>query len=600
MSTKGGGLMNIPGSTVLVLGGAGMVGRAVCRELLTHQPARIIVSSLFEAESKEAVEQLTEEHRRTRELQGIREVEFIPEWGNVFVRDSLKDMTAGAIMAKPEFREQMVEDILAPLTLKTLERFFLYQMVMRHHPDVIIDGVNTATAIAYSDIFSSARKIWNQVKEDKVDRESVERLLSSLYIPQLIRHVDVLYRAMASADTQAYVKLGTSGTGGMGWNIPYTHGEERPSALLLSKSAVAGAHTLLLFLLARTPGILTFNEDNPTELVSKPSPATMEIKPTALIGWRAIRYGEVLKKGKPIQLEAITLDSARTIAHGDQLRLVDPKAAKVTKEVLSTVFVDTGENGVFSTEEFSAITSPGQMEFVTPEEIARNVVDEVRGVNTGKDVINALNVTCMGPTYRAGFQRERAMKKLRMLEKEHGCESIAFENLGPPRLSKLLYEAAYLRRVYSSIEQAAKAKPEAMVEAVKRLLTREPKLVATPATIGIPLLLETNDTLQLIRGREVKTPPLREFEEVRLEPGRIEEWARAGWIDLRIKNMDLWKQRLSRVMLDANSIPAAETSSRYVRDQDFWEGNGDRWPINPGELVAWIFINEDQGVRGRE
>ena len=43
--------------------------------------------------------------------------------------------------------------------------------------------------------------------------------------------------------------MGTTGTGGMGLNIPYTHSEERPSRVLLSKSAMAGAQSMLLFLM---------------------------------------------------------------------------------------------------------------------------------------------------------------------------------------------------------------------------------------------------------------------------------------------------------------------------------------------------------------
>ncbi|MGE0488568.1 MAG: short-chain dehydrogenase [Vulcanimicrobiota bacterium] len=592
--------MNIKGSTVLVLGGAGMVGRAVCRELIENEPARIIVSSLFEAEAREAVEQLQEEYQRARGLQGIKGVEFIPEWGNIFTRTSLKDKTGGAIVSDPEGRQAVIEDTLAPLTFETLKRFFLYELVMRHKPQVIIDGINTATGIAYSDIFTRARKVWQTLQHEGPNRDEVEHLLCSLYIPQLIRHVDVLYRSMARADTQAYVKLGTSGTGGMGWNIPYTHGEERPSALLLSKSAVAGAHTLLLFLLARTPGILTFQDDDPHNLLSKPAPATMEIKPTALIGWRGIRYGDVIKRGRPVQLEAISLADAKPIGSEGDLTLYDARAAQPTDEVMRTVFVDTGENGLFSTEEFIAITSPGQMEFVTPEEIARNVVDEVRGINTGKDVINALNVTCMGPTYRAGFQRERAIQKLRQLEREHGVESIAFENLGPPRLSKLLYEAAFLRRIYGTIQKAVEATPADMTARCLELLREHPKLVATPATIGIPILFEEDGVRQLVRGREVKTPPSRGDEVVPLDDVSVEQWVRAGWIDLRVENMAVWKQRFEKVRTDAASIPAADTSSRYVRDLDFWEGENDAWPINPGELVAWIFINEDKGERGRE
>ena len=44
--------------------------------------------------------------------------------------------------------------------------------------------------------------------------ELVERLLASLYIPQLIRHVQILHRALIDFDVTAYVKIGTSGTGG--------------------------------------------------------------------------------------------------------------------------------------------------------------------------------------------------------------------------------------------------------------------------------------------------------------------------------------------------------------------------------------------------
>ncbi|MBI3926722.1 MAG: short-chain dehydrogenase [Armatimonadetes bacterium] len=593
--------MNIRTTTVLVLGGGGMVGRAVCRELIEGEPARIVVSSLLEDESRAAIEFLREEYRRTRRLQsGLPPIEFVPEWGNIFVRESMKQMSGRAVLTTPEGRAAIIEDMLAPLTLDILQRFALYQLIMRHRPDVIIDAINTATGIAYGDIFGQARRVWAELREpDGAARESVEHLLCGLYIPQLIRHVDVLYRAMARADTRAYVKLGTSGTGGMGWNIPYTHGEERPSALLLSKSAVAGAHTLLLFLMARTPGILSFKDED--HLVAKRPPATKEIKPTALIGWRGISYGDVLKRGQPVYLEEVSLQDAQPVKTGMQLQLFDPEARKVSDRKLRTVFVDTGENGLFSTEEFVAITSPGQMEFVTPEEIARNVVDEIRGINTGKDVINALNVTCMGPTYRAGFQRERALRRLRQLEQEHGCESIAFENLGPPRLSKLLFEASFLKRIYGTMQGVLEKTAQELSQGCLDLLRERADLVATPVTLGIPILFEEGGELRLLRGREVKTPPPSAGVQVQLEDQSLEDWARAGWIDLRPASMGVWRSRLEQVIADAASISPEDTSSRYVRDREFWiQDDPDGWLIQPGELVAWIFINEDKGMRGRE
>lgn len=582
----------------MVLGGGGMVGRAVCRELLKNRPARIVVCSLHEEESKLAIQTLQEELERAEKLtHNHPTVELVPEWGNLFARDSLRHLTGNQAMQTPEGRAAIIEDTLTPMSATVARRFYLYQLVLQYRPQVIIDAMNTATGIAYSDIFSHARQVWREVQDESTNKDSVEKLLCSLYIPQLIRHVDVLYRAMVAVDTKAYVKLGTSGTGGMGWNIPYTHGEERPSSVLLSKSAVAGAHTLLLFLLARTPGIASL--ENEDEVVSKAPPATMEIKPTAMIGWRGIGHGPIHKRGRPVELEEVDLKTA--IPATGTLKLDDPALEKLSGRLLETVFVDTGENGLFSTEEFVAITSPGQMEFVTPEEIARNVVDEVRGVNTGKDVINALNVTCMGPTYRAGFQRQRAIQKLRELESRHGVDSVAFENLGPPRLSKLLYEAYYLKRLFGDLQDVLKHEPGQLVKQIFELLEQQPDLLATPVSIGIPVLFEKDGQPQLLRGRQIKTPPPSGNNEVQLDGHNLEEWARAGWIDLRPANLELWQQRIRALVADSLSIPATDTSSRYVRDREFWRGDEDgSFSIQPGEIAAWIFINEDKGERGRE
>ena len=46
--------MNIEGSKVLVLGGYGLVGIAVCRELLDRNPREIQIHSLRQEEAEEA------------------------------------------------------------------------------------------------------------------------------------------------------------------------------------------------------------------------------------------------------------------------------------------------------------------------------------------------------------------------------------------------------------------------------------------------------------------------------------------------------------------------------------------------------------------
>src|SRR6185436_11496036 len=181
-----------------------------------------------------------------------------------------------------------------------------------------------------------------------------------------------------------YVKVGTTGTGGMGLNIPYTHSEERPSRVLLSKSAIAGAQSMLMFLMARTPG----------------APITKEIKPAAAIAWKKIGYGPIRRGGQDIRLV-----DARPRPLGATFSTEDPEAAQVSDKVYQNVFIDTGENGVFSLEEFVTVSSAEQMEFVTPEEIARYLVFEIEGGNTGHDILGALDGAVLGPTYRAGLLR---------------------------------------------------------------------------------------------------------------------------------------------------------------------------------------------------
>ena len=264
-----------------------------------------------------------------------------------------------------------IDDIVDELTEPVLHRSALYQLLAHFKPDVVIDCINSATAIAYQDLFQSARDVMKHLKDSTSAgphglHESIEKLLCTLYVPQLIRHVQIFYKSMNEAGTNVYVKIGTSGTGGMGLNIPYTHSEEKPSSVLLSKSAVAGAHTLLLFLMGRTPD----------------APITKEIKPTGAIAWKKIGFGQIAKRGKPIELYDCPPEKGISLKNTFKIK-TDGSVAEPTHQLLQSVFIDTGENGIFSRGEFEAISTPGQMEYVTPEEIAQDVIYEIKGGNTG-------------------------------------------------------------------------------------------------------------------------------------------------------------------------------------------------------------------------
>ena len=561
--------MVITNKTVLVLGGWGLVGSAICRKLMEENPKRIILTSLKESEAKEACATMRAEYPKAGSNF------FIPWWGNVFVRNEFKDLNREEILTDPLRRSKFIDDIIEELTPAVLERSALYQLITSHRPDVVIDCINSATAIAYQDIFQSSRDVLLALKNNSDTlRETVERLLATQYTPQLIRHVQIFYRSMNIAKTSTYVKIGTSGTGGMGLNIPYTHSEEKPSRVLLSKSAVAGAHTLLLFLMGRTPD----------------APITKEIKPTGAIAWKRIGFGEIAKRGKPIDLVDCPVEDG--IELKGSFRIRTHQEPKKTGQRLRSVFIDTGENGIFSRGEFEAIATPGQMEFVTPEEIADSVLYEIRGGNTGHDIINALDNATLSPTYRAGFMFQGALAKMKHLEKEHHAESVAFEMLGPPRLSKLLYEAHLLKKLYGTVNAVLKKPAKTMSADITALIRKDAALRSQIVSIGIPILMPNGKTL--LRGSEVKIPAFRGVNELPVTTASIEEWAHAGWVDLRPSNMQHWKQRLSIIKKEVEHHVVNDTSSRNFRTPEYW-GNFDE--IDGGKIVGWIFTEEEKGKR---
>ena len=218
--------MDIRGKSVLILGGYGLVGQAVARRLLQEQPREMTLLSLHRHEAEEATESLQSEALGTA-LQAA--------WGDVFAFTDVKDRPRREVFDDHALRRRLIESLIEPLSDAAVAHYYLYQLVTERRPDIIVDAVNTATGIAYQDIYKTSRNAYQVLKDGGDLRESVETLLATDSLPQLIRHVQVLYQAMVKAETRAYFKIGTSGTGGMGLNIPYTHSEEKPSRVLLSK-----------------------------------------------------------------------------------------------------------------------------------------------------------------------------------------------------------------------------------------------------------------------------------------------------------------------------------------------------------------------------
>lgn len=427
----------------------------------------------------------------------------------------------------------MVDDCIDELNTEILQSSALYDVLFTYKPDAVIDCINTATAIAYQDIYAGARKILKETDDNQyASSETVERLVASLYVPQLTRHIQILYKGLVDAKTTVYLKVGTSGTGGMGLNIPYTHSEEQPSRVLLAKAAVAGAQTLLLFLTARTPN----------------GPIVKEIKPSATIAWKRIGYGQVMRKGKLIPLEDMLPEHAKET--NGQFSFNDTQHIIDTGDHVKSVFIDTGENGIFSRAEFQTISALGQMEIVTPEEIADTVVFELRGGNTGLDVINALDASVMGPTYRGGIMRNDAMSQLNALEKQYDVHSVAFEMLGPPRLSKLLFEANILKRIAHSLESVSSMTAIELSKQAEKLIIENHSLRSEMLSVGLVILM--SDGEKYLRGSDVKIPAFRGENSLEIDTHSIKQWCYEGWIDLRPSNFEQWQERIIRIKKKCN------------------------------------------------
>lgn len=554
--------------TFMILGGAGLVGFQVAHRIATDlAPDRIVIVSLREPEVAKAVEDL-------RSLFPDGETEFVGEWGDVFAREEYARRSRGELLEDDDAREGIFEDLLGPVD-GAYERSLLARLIQRYRPDVIVDAINTATAISYQDVYTSARFAKRSVDRLQADpsypagdvAQEVETLILSQAVPQLIRHVMILDRAMRNVRTRLYLKIGTTGTGGMGLNIPYTHSEDRPSAKLMTKSSVAFAHTGLLFLMARTPG----------------GPIVKEIKPAAMIGYAEITYRTVTERGEPVRV----FEARKDDLGGSLVLRADPAGFAAGPELQLPV-IGTGENGWFTKGEFEAITSLGQMEFLTPEEVAGICVREILGSSTGRDVITALDAAVMDSTYRAGVLRTDALAVLRRLEADTGTHSVALGQLGPPELSKLLWEAELLKLAYGTLPAVLAMTADEISTTVCKLLEDRPKLRDTITSLGLPIL--ARDGASIIRGPRIRIPEMAGTDEVPLDDESKEQWADKGWVDLRPANFAKWQDRFQAMRMaragKAQRGSAGVTLDAYVSED-----------ITIGAVAAWILTNELGGYR---
>ncbi len=158
--------------------------------------------------------------------------------------------------------------------------------------------------------------------------------------------------------------------------------------------------------------------------------------------------------------------------------------------------------------------------------------------------------------------------------------SVAFELLGPPRLSKLLFEAYIIQRVAPQLSQALQADVHVLSQQAFDLVRDDSPLRRQMISIGIPVLVP--DGTGLLRGPVIKSPD-----------------AEHGWVDLRPENMGRWQGRLKAIQGEIETTLSGDTSSQFDRPFESsrtWQPH-DRFDV--GEVVGWVFNEEERGRRGK-
>jgi hypothetical protein len=204
-------------------------------------------------------------------------------------------------------------------------------------------------------------------------------------------------------------------------------------------------------------------------------------------------------------------------------------------------------------------------------------------------VIAAIDSAVMNPTYRAGYLRHRALADLERLESETSTHSVALGHLGPPELSKLLWEAELFKLRYEKLRAVLKRMPEELSEELSELIQAQEfeQMCQTIISLGLPILLPGGK--HIIRGPRISIPEKIE-PDVRITEEDVDAWAQKGWVDLRPRNMALWLERFEKMESSRRHIhgrgSAAVTLEGYLYED-----------IRIGEVVGWIFNNEHDGYR---
>lgn len=282
----------------------------------------------------------------------------------IFGGNGLVGRTTRNELTKRGWKVVTVDKKKPPSTIETYKQADILQkgtietLVSDYSPEIIINCVNVATICS-----KDAPKNYND----------------------FIGFYTELYRSIRKLNKKThYLQVGTTGAGGLGFNIPFTHGDNIEDLPIIHKAAFAGITSGLLSMLSRS-------FTNGTRI--------SEIKPG--------------------------------------LAIFDPILKSVEFEGTETKLIDGGESGSYTYDELALLTS--FMGFTTVDKI----VDKLLAILTKKQRImrsTVYNLTDATNQSIISQDSSDIKKKHRILSamrpKKNSTYIIATGNLGPPEITR--------------------------------------------------------------------------------------------------------------------------------------------------------------------
>lgn len=534
--------------TVLVLG-VGQIGKAITKKIIEQNPQRIILHNLTKEESDYCCEYFSKYSKN---------IELIPSYGDIFLPFDFNKLTT--IDEQLKNKEELLKFYYSDLSPEILKQSTLYKLAQKWDPDLIIDAINSGTVLGNH--YKPELILSKVSKNANVDVNTSAEILLNDFVPKAINFVYSLKLVMEDFNVKKYLKVSTTGLGGMGMNMPYTHGDTPRSSLsfaLMGKISAAGVLHQLLWNLSHT------THHNITLLI-----------PGTFVGYDSTKF-------EPVETD---VGLVKKINNPRKLKLVNGEKLEysegISKEYLEFPVVRAGENHVYSLYELTALTAMGQMEAITKEEVADAAIEDICG-KTKKNMLNYMDSGLLSPTFAGRAMIEKIKFEIKDLMNKNKSTSIATGNLGVT-VAKRLYELHMIKQVCKTVSELKNIDIKKLYDLIIKNIEKNKDLVIEILSLGLPIVTE-NDNIYI---GEYSLYPDKDCD-LTITSEKLEKWIQVGWVDLRVENILFWKETISFIYNDAKKVLSDET---FILNRNAFSICND---YDIGSFLAYYYNLQEKG-----